>query len=60
MLNWKIWPDFSQLELPSSANCAIEFVEIEYGDTIEVDDVSLTANLGKSYSGLLWIYHKRE
>ncbi len=42
IFNWKIWPDFSSLNLINSKYKSLEFIEIKTGDKIEVESVFLT------------------
>ena len=42
IFNWTIWPDFSSLKLVKSSNMALEFIEIEYNQKIDIDGVLLT------------------
>lgn len=41
IFNNNIWPDFSQIKLPNSDKYSICFQEINYGETIDFDAVSL-------------------
>ena len=43
ILNWDIWPDFTQINLLGSDLKAIELVEISLGEVIEVDDCKIKA-----------------
>ena len=42
IFNWTIWPDFSALKLENSSDMALEFIEINYNQKIDIDGVSLT------------------
>jgi len=42
IFNWTIWPDFTSLKLIKSSDMALEFVEINYNQKIDIDGVSLT------------------
>lgn len=41
ILNEKIWPDFSEIELLHSNKKSIIFKEINYGDSLDFEDVSV-------------------
>ncbi|MEA3354674.1 MAG: 3',5'-cyclic-nucleotide phosphodiesterase [Campylobacterota bacterium] len=43
IFNWEIWPDFTQINLIDSDKKAVEFVEIELGEVIDVDGCKLKA-----------------
>ena len=43
VLNWEIWPDFSQISLIDSDHKAVEFIPIELNTPIEFDEYSITA-----------------
>lgn len=43
VLNWEIWPDFSQIPLIDSDHKAVEFVPIYLNSTYEFDDYKITA-----------------
>ncbi len=43
ILNWEIWPDFTEINLNNSDLKAIELIEIDFGDIIEVDDCKIKA-----------------
>jgi cAMP phosphodiesterase len=43
ILNWDIWPDFTQINLIDSQHKAIELIEIDIGETIDVDGCKITA-----------------
>ena len=43
ILNWDIWPDFTQINLIGSNLKAIELIEIKLNEVIEVDGVKLKA-----------------
>ncbi len=38
ILNWKVWPDFSELDLLDKSGKSIVFHEINYGDKFEMND----------------------
>ena len=42
LLNWEIWPDFTEINLPNSKKKAIELIEIHLDETIEVNDCIIT------------------
>jgi len=41
ILNWKVWPDFSELDLLDKSGKSIMFHEIKHGDIFEVSDISV-------------------
>lgn len=41
LLNWNIWPDFSEIELLNNRSKSIELVQIELGESYTVDDCTL-------------------
>ncbi len=43
ILNWDIWPDFTQINLINSSQKAIELIEISLNEVIEVDDCKIKA-----------------
>ena len=43
ILNWEIWPDFTQINLINSELKSIELVEIKLDETIEVDGCKIKA-----------------
>jgi len=43
IFNWEIWPDFTQINLADSDLKSIEFIEIDLGETIEIDDCKIKA-----------------
>ena len=43
IFNWHVWPDFSQINLIDSQNKALEFIEIEIGQNIELEECSIKA-----------------
>ena len=43
ILNWEIWPDFTQINLINSQLKAIELIEIKLGETIEIFDCKIKA-----------------
>ena len=43
IFNWEIWPDFTQINLIDSDLKAIELIEIELNETIEIDDCKIKA-----------------
>ncbi|MEA2017417.1 MAG: 3',5'-cyclic-nucleotide phosphodiesterase [Campylobacterota bacterium] len=43
ILNWEIWPDFTQIDLIDSNLKAIELIDIELNETIEVDGCKIKA-----------------
>ncbi len=54
LLNWEIWPDFTEIKLKNSDKMAIELIEIQIGKTVEIDDCKITPienNHTKSSSG---------
>ncbi len=42
IFNWDIWPDFSMLNLTTSKEKALEYIEVDIGQNIKVDGVVLT------------------
>lgn len=42
ILNWKIWPDFSQLDLIDRSDKSIVFHEIKHGEIFEFSDLRIT------------------
>ncbi len=43
MFNWKIWPDFQNIQLLNSKHNAVEFIEISYKQEYKFDEVSIKA-----------------
>ena len=43
ILNWDIWPDFSQINLIGSEKKAIELVEVKLNEVVEVDGCKIKA-----------------
>lgn len=43
ILNWSIWPDFSELTLINKSHKAIVFYEIELGDSFEIGGLKIEA-----------------
>jgi ribonuclease BN (tRNA processing enzyme) len=43
ILNWDIWPDFSQIPLIDSDHKAVEFIEIKLDKTLQFDQFDITA-----------------
>ncbi len=43
ILNWDIWPDFTQINLINSNEKAVELIEIKIQETIEVDGCKIKA-----------------
>jgi len=43
ILNWKIWPDFSELDLIDKSGKSIMFHEIEFGSRHNISDLSIEA-----------------
>lgn len=41
IFNWKIWPDFGEIDLISNINKALIFREINFGDVIVFDDITI-------------------
>ncbi len=41
ILNWKIWPDFSELDLIDKSGKSIVFHELKYGDSFEISGVRI-------------------
>lgn len=41
ILNWKIWPDFSELDLLDKSQKSIRFFEIGFGDKFEFGDIAI-------------------
>ena len=41
LFNWEIWPDFSKINLVAREVPAIEFIEINIGETIKFDNCSI-------------------
>ncbi|HOI84087.1 MAG TPA: 3',5'-cyclic-nucleotide phosphodiesterase [Campylobacterales bacterium] len=41
ILNWKIWPDFSELDLLDKSDKSIMFHEINYGDIFELSGIRI-------------------
>jgi len=41
LLNWNIWPDFSEIELLNDNVKSIELIEISLGETYDIDDKRL-------------------
>lgn len=42
MFNWKIWPDFTSLTLLKSEKKALEFIEVDFDKSYEVDNIRFT------------------
>lgn len=43
ILNWSIWPDFTKINLITNGLPAVELVEIELGEVVEVDGCKIKA-----------------
>ena len=43
ILNWEIWPDFTQIDLMGTDIRAIELIAIKLDETIEIDDCKIKA-----------------
>ena len=41
ILNWKIWPDFSELDLLDKSDKSIMFHEINYGDKFDISGIQI-------------------
>jgi ribonuclease BN (tRNA processing enzyme) len=41
LLNWNIWPDFSEIELLNDSSKSIELIEIELGESYTIDNCTL-------------------
>lgn len=42
IFNWSIWPDFQKITLENSEEESLKFVPVEYGETIQIDDIEIT------------------
>lgn len=42
LFNWDIWPDFETIDLAESKRSSLEFVPVAIGETITIDDITLT------------------
>lgn len=42
LFNWSIWPDFQNIPLNSSGEKSLQFIPVEYGQTIQIDDTEIT------------------
>ena len=42
IFNWSVWPDFSSIPLIGTKDSAVVFHTLEYGQTIKLEEVSLT------------------
>ena len=43
ILNWHIWPDFSEIEMISYRDKAVRFIEIEENEVVEIDNCMIKA-----------------
>lgn len=41
ILNWKVWPDFSELDLINKSGKSIIFTEIDFGDVFEIGGLTI-------------------
>jgi len=42
LFNWSIWPDFKNIPLNSSEEKSLQFIPVEYGQTIQIDDLEIS------------------
>jgi len=42
IFNWDIWPDFQNITLKNSDKKALQFIPVEYGETLHIDDIEIT------------------
>jgi len=42
ILNWEIWPDFSQINMKNSTKACIGYMPIEINNTITIDEIAIT------------------
>ena len=42
IFNWDIWPDFEEITLKNSEEKSLQFIPVEYGETVQIDDIEVT------------------
>ena len=42
IFNWDIWPDFQNITLKNSDKKVLQFIPVEYGETLHIDDIEIT------------------
>ncbi|WP_415405515.1 HD domain-containing phosphohydrolase [Sulfurovum sp. CS9] len=42
IFNWSIWPDFQKITLKNSEEESLQFIPVEYGETVKIDDIEVT------------------
>jgi len=42
IFNWDIWPDFEEITLKNSEEKSLKFIPVEYGETVQIDDIEVT------------------
>ncbi len=42
LFNWSIWPDFQNITLKYSDEKSLQFIAVEYGETLHIDDIEIT------------------
>jgi len=43
LFNWSIWPDFQKITLKNSEEKSLQFIPLEYGETVQIDDIEIKA-----------------
>ncbi len=41
LFNWSIWPDFQKITLKNSEEKSLQFIPLEYGETVQIDDIEI-------------------
>jgi len=42
LFNWSIWPDFQKIELKNSKEKTLQFIPVEFGETVQIDSTEIT------------------
>lgn len=42
LFNWSIWPDFEKVTQENSKEASLQFIPVEYGETVRIDDIEVT------------------
>ncbi|MBA1421551.1 MAG: hypothetical protein FAF03_12175 [Epsilonproteobacteria bacterium] len=42
LFNWSIWPDFEKIKQKNGEKASLEFIAVEFGDTLQLDDIEVT------------------
>jgi HD-GYP domain-containing protein (c-di-GMP phosphodiesterase class II)/ribonuclease BN (tRNA processing enzyme) len=42
LFNWSIWPDFQKITQKNNEEMSLQFIPVEYGETVLIDDIEIT------------------